>query len=78
MIEVVVPKWGLTMEDAVLVEWLCAVGDEVSDKQPLAEIETDKADGEVESPSAGVVVELLVEPGAELVPGQVIARIDGS
>lgn len=73
--EVVIPKWGLTMESATLVSWLKNVGDQIAVDEPIAEIETDKADGEVESPYAGTVVELLVQPGSEVETGQPIARI---
>jgi pyruvate/2-oxoglutarate dehydrogenase complex dihydrolipoamide acyltransferase (E2) component len=76
MRDVVVPKWGLTMEEATLVTWLCAPGDIVESGQAIAEIETDKAEGEVESPASGKIVELVVSPGAEVGPGQVIATID--
>ena len=73
--DVVVPKWGLTADEMVLVEWLCKVGDEVVPEQPLANLETDKAEGELPSPLAGVVEELLAAPGDEVASGQIIARI---
>ena len=73
--DVVVPKWGLTADDMVLVGWLCEIGDEVAEAQPLANLETDKASGELESPIAGIVEELLAQPGDEVQPGQVVLRI---
>ena len=73
--DVVVPKWGLTADEMVLVGWLCKVGDEVVLQQPLARLETDKAEGELPSPFTGVVEELLVAPGDEVEPGQIVARI---
>lgn len=76
MADVAVPKWGLTMEDATLVAWLCQVGDTVQLGTAIAEIATDKVDGEVEAPASGTVVELRVQPGDEVIPGQVIAVID--
>jgi 2-oxoglutarate dehydrogenase E2 component (dihydrolipoamide succinyltransferase) len=76
MTDVVVPKWGLTMEDAEVLRWLKAVGDTVTEGEPILELETDKATGEVEAPASGVLAETLVEPGALVEPGQLVARID--
>jgi 2-oxoglutarate dehydrogenase E2 component (dihydrolipoamide succinyltransferase) len=76
MTEVLVPKWGLTMEEATFVAWFCAVGDMVTAGTAIAEISTDKVDGEVEAPANGTIIELRVEAGDEIVPGQVIAVID--
>lgn len=75
MAEIVVPKWGLTMEEAVFVCWLVQVGDRVSVDQPVAELETDKADAELESTVGGRITELLATPGDAVVPGQVIALV---
>lgn len=75
MSDVVVPQWGLTMEDAKLQSWLKKVGDHVDEGEPIAELETDKTNSDLESPFSGTVAELLVEEGAEVVPGQVIARL---
>lgn len=75
MTEIVVPQWGLTMEDAVLVAWLKQVGDAVAEGEPIAELETDKTNSELESPFSGIVSEHCVPEGTEVVPGQVIARL---
>lgn len=76
MIDIIVPQWGLTMEEAVLVAWLRNVGDHVTEGDPVAEIETDKAQSDLESPATGILREVLVEPDGEVVPGQVIGRIE--
>ena len=73
--DVTMPKWGMSMQEGVLTEWLVAVGDTVSEGQPLATVETEKVDAEVEAPGAGVVAELLVEAGNEVEVGAVIARL---
>jgi pyruvate/2-oxoglutarate dehydrogenase complex dihydrolipoamide acyltransferase (E2) component len=78
VIDVIVPKWGLTMEEGVLVAWLKQVGDPVDDEEPIAELEADKIDGEIMSPAAGTLAEVLVEAGTEVEPGQVIARVEPS
>ncbi|MGY1695529.1 MULTISPECIES: biotin/lipoyl-containing protein [unclassified Geodermatophilus] len=73
--DVVLPKWGMTMQEAVVGEWLVAVGDEVSEGQPLVTVESDKVDADVESPGSGVVAEILVETGETAEVGAVIARL---
>jgi 2-oxoglutarate dehydrogenase E2 component (dihydrolipoamide succinyltransferase) len=78
MIDVVVPKWGLTMEEADVLHWLKQVGDTVTKGEPILELETDKATGEVEAPVSGVLVQTFVESGHTVAPGQLVARIDPS
>lgn len=76
MQEIVVPKWGVTMDEARLMSWLKGVGDYVAVDEPVAEMETDKAAADIESQVAGRIVELLVEEGASVEPGQPIARVE--
>ena len=73
--DVMMPKWGMSMQEGLLSEWLVAVGDTVTEGQPLATVETEKVDAEIEAPEAGVVAELLVEAGTEVEVGTVIARL---
>ena len=73
--DVVLPKWGMSMQDAVLAEWLVAVGDTVTEGQALATVETDKVDATVESPGSGTVLELLASKGDTVDVGAIIARI---
>jgi pyruvate/2-oxoglutarate dehydrogenase complex dihydrolipoamide acyltransferase (E2) component len=74
--EVILPKWGLTMEEGVLVTWEKAVGDTVEEGDVLALIETDKIETELPSPAAGVIVRLLVAEGDTVPVGTVIAVIE--
>ncbi|TQN43062.1 biotin-dependent enzyme [Blastococcus colisei] len=76
--EIVVPKWGVTMDEAHLVVWLKKVGDLVTEDEPVAEMETDKADAEIVSQVSGRITELLVEEGAQVEAGQVIARVEAT
>jgi 2-oxoisovalerate dehydrogenase E2 component (dihydrolipoyl transacylase) len=74
--EVTMPKLGDSVNDAVIEEWLVAVGDRVEAGQVLAMAETAKALVEIPSPLAGVVVELSAEIGAELLVGDKLLVID--
>lgn len=76
MTDIVVPQWGLTMDDAVFVGWLKQVGDPVAEGEAIAEIETDKTTADLPSPAAGVLAATAVAAGDEVVPGQVVGRID--
>ena len=70
------PDVGEGLAEAEIVRWLVSVGDRVSEDQPVAEVETDKAVVEVPSPVNGSVREILVEEG-EMVPvGTVIITFD--
>jgi pyruvate/2-oxoglutarate dehydrogenase complex dihydrolipoamide acyltransferase (E2) component len=50
-----IPKLGMSMTEATIVEWLVADGDSVQEGQPLYLLETDKTENEVPSPVAGVI-----------------------
>lgn len=74
--DVVLPKWGMSMQAAVVAEWLVAVGDQITEGQPLVRVETDKVDTDVESPGTGTLVEILVPDGDSADVGTVIGRLD--
>ena len=69
-----IPKLGMSMNEATIVEWLVADGDSVQVGQPLYLLETDKTENEVSSPVAGVITLVgLVDETYEV--GTVIAEI---
>lgn len=76
--DIILPKWGMTMQDGVIAEWLVAVGDTVTEGQGIALIETEKVETEVEAPAAGTITELLFEDGDSADVGAVIARMSQS
>ncbi|MEM3434034.1 MAG: dihydrolipoamide acetyltransferase family protein, partial [Candidatus Methanomethyliaceae archaeon] len=75
MIEVVMPKLGLTMEKGTILRWLKAEGEEVRMGTPLFVVETDKAVMEVEAPASGVLGKIVVPEGSTVPVAQVIAYI---
>jgi pyruvate dehydrogenase E2 component (dihydrolipoamide acetyltransferase) len=52
------PKFGLTMTEGTIAQWLVAEGDRVTKDQPIAEIETEKIVNELVSPADGVMAGL--------------------
>nr|BBH95910.1 hypothetical protein KTA_41090 [Thermogemmatispora argillosa] len=64
---IAMPKWGLTMEEGTIVEWMVGEGDPVQKGDVLAIVETEKTSVELTSPFSGVVARVLVADG-ETVP----------
>jgi len=58
-----------------VLRWLKAVGEPVSEHEPLIELETDKVTVEVASPGAGVLTEILKQEQEEVAPGELLGRI---
>jgi pyruvate dehydrogenase E2 component (dihydrolipoyllysine-residue acetyltransferase) len=73
--EITIPSIGIAMEEALLLKWLKAPGDDVAVGEAVAEIETDKATMELESPAAGRLGPHLVEPGAIVPVGAVVVEV---
>ncbi|MCP8940036.1 dehydrogenase, partial [Alsobacter sp. SYSU M60028] len=69
------PFGDLTVSEGRLVRWLKKPGDPVEIAELVAEIETDKAVVEIESPSKGVIGTLMVEPGEVVRMGETIAVV---
>ncbi|MBX6324888.1 MAG: E3 binding domain-containing protein, partial [Chthoniobacterales bacterium] len=69
------PKLSDTMTEGTLVAWKKKKGDKVSAGEILAEIETDKATMEWESPEDGTLTEIYVEEGGKVNVGDRIAFI---
>jgi len=77
MPEIQMPKLSDTMTEGTLVAWKKKKGDKVSAGEVLAEIETDKATMEWESPEDGTLTEIYVEEGGKVNVGDKIAFIGG-
>jgi 2-oxoglutarate dehydrogenase E2 component (dihydrolipoamide succinyltransferase) len=76
-VEVRIPTLGESVSEGVIARWLKENGDVVGADEPLLELETDKASMEIPAESAGKL-EILVEVGATVQVGDVVARIDDS
>src|SRR5690348_17843667 len=72
------PDIGEGIAEAEIVAWHVKVGDEIAEDQQIADMMTDKATVEMESPVAGKVIELAGEVGDQIPIGSTLAVIETS
>jgi pyruvate dehydrogenase E2 component (dihydrolipoamide acetyltransferase) len=73
--EIVLPQWGMEMQDATIVKWLKQEGDPIQEGEPLVEVETAKIETEMESTASGVLAHILVPEGATVAIRTVLAIV---
>jgi pyruvate dehydrogenase E2 component (dihydrolipoamide acetyltransferase) len=71
------PKWGLSMTEGRLIEWLVDEGTEIKAGDEVAEVDTDKLNGTVESPVAGTVRRRVAAKGDTIPVGGLLAVVTG-
>jgi pyruvate dehydrogenase E2 component (dihydrolipoamide acetyltransferase) len=71
----VMPQMGYDMKEGTILRWLKHEGDRVERGEPIAEIETDKVNLEIESFASGVILKVLAKEGETVPVGQLIALI---
>lgn len=76
MIDVHIPKMGMSTVEVEIVTVMVEVGQRVGPEDSVVEIEGDKSSFEVEAGVAGVIAEILVSEGQECEVGDVVVRID--
>ncbi len=76
MIDVHIPKMGMSTVEVDVVAVHVSVGDTVEPSTILIEVESEKANFEVEAGHAGTVREVLVAEGDEAMVGDVIVRLE--
>lgn len=70
------PDLGEGLQEATLVQWLVAEGQDVELNQPIAEIETAKATVEIPSPYEGTILRLHCTDGTTITVGTSIATYE--
>ena len=73
---VTMPQLGESVVEGTVVRWIAQVGQKVERDGSLVEVATDKANTEVPSPIAGVVVEIMAKEGSVVPVGGALCRLD--
>src|SRR5262245_6847494 len=73
--KVLMPKLSDAMETGKVIQWMKKEGDKVKGGDILAEIETDKANVEIEAFGSGVLRKIVVTPGGQVPVGELIGII---
>ncbi|WP_288384849.1 2-oxo acid dehydrogenase subunit E2 [uncultured Acinetobacter sp.] len=68
-----IPKWGLSMEEGTIAQWLIQEGTQFSKGQEICEIETTKIVNVLEAPFDGLLRKIIAKDGDTLIVGGVIA-----
>ncbi|WP_342605615.1 dihydrolipoamide acetyltransferase family protein [Peribacillus sp. FSL E2-0159] len=74
-VEVVMPKLGMAMKEGTVSLWSKAVGDPVEKGEPIASINSEKIEMDIESPAEGTILNIAVQEGQGVPPGTVICHI---
>ena len=70
------PKLSTSMTEATIIAWLKKEGEYIRKGEPIAQIETDKAAGELESPEEGVLIAIRQGAGARVPVNTIIAFVE--
>ena len=76
MPQITMPKMSDTMEEGRVIRWLKHEGDRITEGEPIAEIETDKANVEMEAFESGIVRQLIAKEGETIPVGTPIAVLE--
>lgn len=74
-IDVVIPHQGLTVSEVRVVKWLKQVGQPATQGEVIAEVETDKAVTEIESPVNGMIETICIQEDQTAALGEKIAIV---
>jgi 2-oxoglutarate dehydrogenase E2 component (dihydrolipoamide succinyltransferase) len=76
--KITVPTLGESVTEATVSKWLKSKGEKVSADEPLVELETDKVNVEVPSPTSGVLGSIDVNEGETVNVGSLLGTVDSS
>jgi pyruvate dehydrogenase E2 component (dihydrolipoyllysine-residue acetyltransferase) len=74
-LNVTMPKWGLTMKDGKISNWLKSEGETIQKGEPLFEVETEKITNIVEAIGDGILFQIVVSAGTTVPVGTILAVI---
>ena len=73
--KLLMPLLGEAVTDATVTKWLKSTGDKVEEYEPILEVNTDKVDTEIPSPTSGVILAELAKEGEVIKVGALLAWI---
>lgn len=73
--KITMPQLGESVIEGTITKWLKSVGDSIEEYDALLEVNTDKVDSEIPSPTSGVLLQILVPEGTTVQAGDVLALI---
>jgi pyruvate dehydrogenase E2 component (dihydrolipoamide acetyltransferase) len=72
---VIMPKWGLSMQEGKIVHWWKTLGDRIVEGEDLLDIETSKITNTASAPASGILRRIVAEPDLDLPVGDLLAVI---
>ena len=75
-IDILVPEFGHGLTDALVVEWLVSVGDDVERGDVVALLETDKSSVDLTAEKSGTIAEIVVAARSITTSGAVLYKLD--
>ena len=76
--KITVPTLGESVTEATVSKWLKSQGEKVSADEPLVELETDKVNVEVPSPTNGVLDRIAVKEGETVNVGSLLGTVENA
>ncbi len=73
--QILVPSLGESITEATVSKWLKQIGEQVNSDEPLVELETDKVNVEVPSPSDGTLSTIQVKEGDTVKVGSILGVV---
>ena len=74
-VNIILPQWGMAMNDGTVIKWLKGIGDPVKKGDQLVEIESSKVNAEVEATSDGTLGRINVEEGKTVNVGTILGLL---
>ncbi|HEY8164271.1 MAG TPA: biotin/lipoyl-containing protein, partial [Gemmatimonadaceae bacterium] len=74
-VDVTLPIEQTEGTETVISVWFKAIGDGVTENEPLLEVSTDKVNVEIASPASGTLAEIIKKDGDKVEPGELVGRI---
>jgi len=75
-VEIKMPKWGMMMKEARIIQWFKNEGDTVKKGEPLVEAEAEKIVNAVEAPVSGKLIKIIAKEGEIYPVGATLGLIE--